>query len=302
MPGGFDDYYMPTPQPELVSPSPQRYRNPHSSRAPEMEIIGLPLLHSHRIMHEVPENMQDNIEHLELAANVPHDRQRQQPSQSWDSQGYSQTEPQGPNNHAAPNHRQSQYYEGFASSLQELPNFSPFPRLTNPPPNVPPTYDEKEAILEQARLPVLNSNDPEMQLAWAQDALAYVQIILQDEERIAELDKRPQRPGTPAIEHQLKVDAMNIVDFLAQQHHPKAEFMKGMWLEFGNFGVRQDKREAFRCYARAAEKGYTRAEYRMGMQFEQNNDPAKALHHYRRGADAGDAASNYVGREDTKRK
>jgi hypothetical protein len=25
VPGGFDDYYMPAPAPELVSPSPQRY-------------------------------------------------------------------------------------------------------------------------------------------------------------------------------------------------------------------------------------------------------------------------------------
>lgn len=255
-----------------------------------MEIIGLPFLAHRRIMPEVPENMQDNIEHLELATDVPQDRHRasKQTSRAWDEQ-------QAQQQHGAPNHRQSQYYEGFASSLQDLPNFSPFPRLTNPPPNVPPTYDEKEAILEQARLPVLNSNDPEMQLAWAQDALAYVQIIVQDEERTADLDKRPHRPGTPAVEHQLKVDALNVVDFLAQQHHPKAEFMKGMWLEFGNFGVRQDKREAFRCYARSAEKGYARAEYRMGMQFEQNNDPVKALHHYKRGAEAGDAASNYVG-------
>lgn len=31
----------------------------------------------------------------------------------------------------------------------------------------------------------------------------------------------------------------------------------------------------------------------MGMQFEQNNDPVKALTHYQRGAAAGDSASNY---------
>merc|ERR1711881_773908 len=86
---------------------------------------------------------------------------------------------------------------------------------------------------------------------------------------------------------------MNIVSFLADQHHPKAEFIKGMWLEFGNFGWRQDKREAFRCYARSSEKAYHRADYRMGMQFEQNNDPVKALIHYQKGAANGDAASNY---------
>jgi hypothetical protein len=260
-------------------------------------------------MPEVPENMQDNIEHLELATNPPrHTDRNSQASQTSHTSKTSQTShtshtsqtfqmptaSQGTEHQDTPYIRQSQSYEGFAASVTDVPNFSPFPRLNNPPPNVPPTYEEKEAILESAQLPVLNSNDPEMQLAWAQDALAYAQIMLQDEERTAEIDKRPMRPATPPLEHQLKIDAMNIVEFLAQQHHPKAEFMKGMWLEFGNFGVRQDKREAFRCYVRAAERGYSRSEYRLGMQFEQSNDPVKALHHYRRGAEAGDAASNYV--------
>ena len=173
-----------------------------------------------------------------------------------------------------------------------MPNFSPFPPIT-PKPNVPPSDEEKEQILENARAPVLNSNDTEMQLAWAQDVLAYVATSQLHEERISHT--QPKRPSTPEIEHKLRVDAMNIVNFLAEQHHPKAEFMKGMWLEFGNFGIRQDKREAFRSYARAAEAGYHRAQYRMGMQFEQNNDPVKALIHYQRGAEAGDSASNYVG-------
>jgi TPR repeat protein len=157
---------------------------------------------------------------------------------------------------------------------------------------VPPSDEEKEQILENARLPVLNSNDPEMQLAWAQDVLAYVATAQLYEERIA--INQPKRPATPEVEHQLRSDAMNVVTFLAEQHHPKAEFMRGMWLEFGNFGVRQDKREAFRAYKRAADSGYSRSEYRMGMQFEQNNDPVKALIHYQRGAEAGDSASNYV--------
>lgn len=172
-----------------------------------------------------------------------------------------------------------------------MPNFSHFPPIT-PKPNVPPTDEEKEQILDNARHPVINSNDPEMQLAWAQDVLAYVATSQLYEERISQTQAR--RPQTPDIERQLRVDAMNIVGFLAEQQHPKALFMKGMWLEFGNFGQRQDKREAFRCYAKAAEFGYARAQYRMGMQFEQGQDPVKALIHYQRGAEAGDSASNYV--------
>ena len=81
---------------------------------------------------------------------------------------------------------------------------------------------------------------------------------------------------------QLKLDSMNVVNFLAEQHHPKAEFLRGLWLEWGRFGQREDKKEAFRCYSRAADKGYARAEYRIGMLYESYNDPIKALRHYHR--------------------
>src|SRR5205814_701009 len=118
------------------------------------------------------------------------------------------------------------------------------------------------------------------------------EVAMQNELRMSIV--QPPRPQTPHVEHQLKVDAINVVSFLADQHHPRAEFIKGMWLEFGKFGFRVDKKEAFRCYGRAAEKGYARAEYRMGMQFESSNEPSKAINHYERGVSLGDSASHYV--------
>jgi TPR repeat protein len=257
-----------------------------------------------RITPEVPENIQNNLANLELA-----DTSTGRASAQSHNQNPSTLPTQQPTSPPKEQQRQPtqnrtsytsyHYNRDQAPKLElpkfgdtpDMPNFSPFPPI-NAKPNVPPSDEEKEQILENARIPVLNSNDPEMQLAWAQDVLAYVATSQLYEERLAQTQAR--RPSTPQIEHQLRVDAMNIVNFLAEQHHPKAEFMKGMWLEFGNFAVRQDKREAFRSYARAAEGGYHRAEYRMGMQFEQNGDPVKALIHYQRGAEAGDAASNYV--------
>ena len=176
----------------------------------------------------------------------------------------------------------------------EQPTFSQFPPLRNRPSNVPPSDEEKEETLEKARIPVLNSNDPEVQLSWAQDTLIYVEVAAQNEIRVAE--NQTARTRTPRIEHQLRSDAISIVSFLADQHHPKADFMKGMWLEFGKFNFRVDKKEAFRCYQRAAHKGYARAEYRMGMQYESYNDPEKAIQHYNLGLRAGDSASHYVGR------
>ncbi|KAF2641414.1 HCP-like protein [Massarina eburnea CBS 473.64] len=298
IPGGLDDYYMPS-QPEVLHPAPQR------------------------IMPEVPENMQENIAHLELEANNPRSNAPMSPpaqgyyqspqqqhfpprgSSYYNDQGAPGQQGQWPSRQASissafqqpPNvqpqsmqQNNAHDYHNFAQP-NEAPNFSIFPQLANRPPNVPPSDDEKEAVLENARLPVLNSNDPEMQLAWAQDALSHIDTAQLHAQRLAEI--QGPRPTTPAVEHQLRVDAMNVVTFLAEQFHPKAEFMHGMWLEFGKFGLRADKKEAFRCYTRAAQKGYARAEYRMGMQFEQSNDPIKALQHYKAGSAAGDSASNY---------
>jgi TPR repeat protein len=253
-------------------------------------------------MPEVPENMQDNLAHLEHEARGPRSFSGQQPA-SYDRPQFpdrSSSMPSPGYNSSSSNLSQDSYYNGGSNSYNQAsvydgmdhPNFSPFPVLRNPPANVPPTDEQKEANLEKGRVAVLSSNDPEMQLAWAQDSLSYVEIAMQNEMRTSQ--NQPARPHTPQVEHQLRTDAMSIVTFLSEQRHPHAEFIKGMWLEFGKFGFRVDKKEAFRSYSRAAEKGYARAEYRIGMQFESSNEPAKAIRHYEKGVSLQDSASYYV--------
>lgn len=173
----------------------------------------------------------------------------------------------------------------------EVPNFSPFPALRNPGPNIPPTDEQKEAVLEQAREAVLACPDPDQQLTWAQDALSYCEVAIQNEARISRT--QTARSRTPRIERALREDAMKVTNFLADQFHPKAQFMRGMWYEFGKFGYPVDKPESFQCYKRASERGYSRANYRMGMQFESGNDPLTAIKYYRKAADAGDSAACY---------
>ena len=276
-------------------------------------------------MPEVPENIQENLAHLELEAKSTNRASGLQSPISIDgiqrSNEFSQTSRnsslstmQLPNRHQQDYHAGTDSWQGKINDpskmktgngygsqgnitlqdygTQDQPNFSPFPQLRNRPPNIPPSDEENETILENARLAVLNSNDPEMQLTWAQDALTYVEIAAEEAMRTSE--NQAPRSQTPRVEHQLRVDAMNVVSFLAEQHHPKAEFIKGMWLEFGKFGFRMDKKEAYRSYARAAQNGYGRAEYRMGMQFESSNDIAKAIKHYNLGVEAKDSASHYV--------
>ncbi|KAL5043404.1 hypothetical protein BDW71DRAFT_187971 [Aspergillus fruticulosus] len=265
MPGGDDQYFIP----EVISPSPQR------------------------VMPEVPENMQDNIAQLEHQARSPSRMQygqAQYERSRFPERSSSAAVVQGQPLHSG---YEATHYEQSAAvyDVMDSPNFSPFPVLRNPPPNVPPTDEQREANLEKARVPVLSSNDPEMQLAWAQDVLSHVEVAMQNEARLSMI--QPPRPQTPSVERQLRNDALNIVNFLAEQYHPKAEFIKGMWLEFGKFGYRVDKKEAFRCYSRAAEKGYARAEYRIGMQFESSGEPEKAIRHYEKGVAMKDSASYY---------
>ena len=276
-------------------------------------------------MPEVPENIQENLAHLELEAKSTNRASGLQSPISIDgiqrSNEFSQTSRKSslstiqlPDRHQQDYHPRTDSWQGKINDpskmktgngygsqgnitlqgygSQDQPNFSPFPQLRNRPSNVPPSDEENETILENARLAVLNSNDPEMQVTWAQDALTYVEIAAEEAMRTSE--NQAPRSQTPRVEHQLRVDAMNVVSFLAEQHHPKAEFIKGMWLEFGKFGFRMDKKEAYRSYARAAQNGYGRAEYRMGMQFESSNDIAKAIKHYNLGVEANDSASHYV--------
>ncbi|KAJ5667953.1 Chitin synthase activator (Chs3) [Penicillium maclennaniae] len=256
------------------------------------------LIRPSRVMPEVPENMQDNIAQMEHHARDP--RRPQQPPAQYRPQQQQQQQQQFPERssstvQAQPQQSQTYDHGSYAQAAtydsMDHPNFSPFPILRSPPPNVPPTDEQREAKLEHHRMSVLSTTDPEMQLSWAQDALAFVEVAAQNEARLALT--QPPRPHTPQIEQQLKTDALNIVSFLAEQHHPKAEFIKGMWLEFGKFGYRVDRKEAFRCYSRAAEKGYARAEYRIGMQFESSGEPEKAIRHYERGVAMADSASYY---------
>ena len=265
-------------------------------------------------MPEVPSNMQDGIANLEIEARTRQQRQSnpQAPSAARSPYVNQYEQPKQPQSNSRQNskttnrQRSGDNYKGTnASAYQDInkapvkarqdepSDLSPFPKLRDPGPNVPLSDDEKEDVLERARPLVLQSTDPEMQLAWAQDALAWVEAAGQAYLRLTESGLGPSRPSTPKVEHQLRVDAMNIVNYLADQGHPKADFMRGMWLEFGKFANRVDKKEAFLAYRRAAEKGYARAEYRIGMQFESTNNSSKATDHYLKGVELGDSASNY---------
>ncbi|KAM0324563.1 hypothetical protein ACHAQA_007948 [Verticillium albo-atrum] len=272
VPSGFDDYYMP----EVVAPSPQR------------------------ITPQVPQNMQDDLQRMELEA-----REAPRPANDGSSPTslYSNHHPQrqsslrGPPVNSYGNATDNDYTAlpgktasktATMSQAGDSPSFSPFPKIKGE--NIPPSDEDKEGILWKAREHVLHSNNVSMQLSWARDTLSWVEIL--QEAAIREADGQP-RPQTPKVEHTLRMDAVSIVDYLAGQDHPEAMFIKAKWHEFGKFGVRQDKKEAYNGYQRAAALGYGRAEYRMGMLFESSNDFAQAVEHYYVGLRHKDSAASY---------
>lgn len=268
-------------------------------------------------MPEVPTNMQEGIAHLELEAKDVRGREERSSSMASTSDQYgyshgrSDSRPQpsptpGPAGYNANyEHTNASAYQNLYKSNPTQPEYrsyanakaaesskpSPFPKLRDAGPNVPPSDEDKEGVLERARPLVLNSNDPEMQLAWAQDALLWVETA--EASRLRLIETSTTRPGTPKTEHQLRLDSLSIVNFLADQSHPKALFLKATWHEFGKFGYPTDRKEAFVGYRRAAEKGYARAEYRIGTQYEGMQDMGKAIKHYNIGVSMGDSASNY---------
>ncbi|KAF5027165.1 hypothetical protein F66182_738 [Fusarium sp. NRRL 66182] len=275
VPGGFDDYYMP----EVVAPSPQR------------------------VTPQVPQNMQEDLQRMELEATSvePRSRNEQGPRHTREPSLSTYTNPRGadpprPQATAAQDSndeiRAYQSTDKVTQSLSAMnfdaPSFSPFPKVKGD--NVPPTDEDKEEILWNARKHVLHSQNVSMQITWARDVLTWADIS--QESSIREYGEK-NRPATPRIEHELRVDAINIITYLSQQEHPEALYMRSKWLEFGKFGNRVDKREAYIGYKRAAELGHGRSEYRMGMLYEQSNDMSKAKEHYYRGLSLKDSASLY---------
>ncbi|KAF5677308.1 SKT5-like protein [Fusarium heterosporum] len=317
VPGGFDDYYMP----EVVAPAPQSFYFPNShplfpagfhiklanaecgcngekvGRADDFFVVIVS-----RVTPQVPQNMQEDLQRMELEATSiePRSRTDSGPRHSREPSLSTYTNPRGPepprpqaatqvsNDDIRAYQSTDKITESLGTMSFDAPSFSPFPKVKGD--NIPPTDEEKEEILWNARKHVLHSQNVSMQITWARDVLTWADIS--QESMIREYGEKA-RPTTPRIEHELRVDAINIITYLSQQEHPEALYMRSKWLEFGKFGNRVDKREAYIGYKRAAELGHGRSEYRMGMLYEQSNDMSKAKEHYYRGLSLKDSASLY---------
>ncbi|KAH0559286.1 hypothetical protein GP486_004202 [Trichoglossum hirsutum] len=179
-------------------------------------------------------------------------------------------------------------YPPEKASGEPFPTFpqsgqSPIPKSGN----IPPLSEERKRQLESIRIQVLKSGGPKEQLEWAEDALGYVRILTQHARGVA---------GLGSVQR-IRADAVGIVFRLADQGQPKAEYLKGLVLEFALHGQGADKemdnKMAFKSYQSAAKGGYDRAEYRMGMQYENSHEIDMAIACYERGACLGDSGCIY---------
>ncbi|KAL7964759.1 chitin synthase activator [Trichoderma sp. SZMC 28014] len=271
VPGSDDDYFMP----EVVAPSPQR------------------------VTPQVPQNMQEDLQRMELEAREieprSHDvasynsNRAREPSlstfaaQNTPGQPFTSADNRAYGQNSGGRSRQPDTME------DDAPSFSPFPKVVGD--NVPPADEEKEKILWKARNHVLHSQNVNMQITWARDVLNWAEISMDASAR--EAAESGNRPPTPRKEHELRNDAVNIIRYLAEQEHPDALYIRAKWLEFGKFGDRVDKREAYAGYKKASDLGNTRSVYRMGMLFEQSNDMSKAKEYYYKGLSLKDSAALY---------
>lgn len=265
-----------------------------------------PILPTSRVTPQVPQNMQDDLQRLELEARGSERQDSRKTSSHHDRQSNLSNYPQegiyNSNDYINPRDTVTAHNDGDITAYKDsdgraqhldamgrdAPSFSPFPKVTGD--NIPPADDAKEEILWNARKHVLHSQNVNMQISWARDVLTWAEIAI---DAVAREPADKVRPATPRIEHELRMDALNIVNYLAGQEHPDALYIRSKWLEFGKFGHRVDKREAYTGYKRAAELGNARSEYRMGMLFEQSNDMSKAKEHYYKGMSLKDSAALY---------
>lgn len=247
--------------------------------------------------------MQDDLQRMELEGGDVPARQDSEPSQLHGSEPSTYSQPSYAAHATSHDSKRASTAQPYASayhkddslsdrldsiSLDGAPSFSPFPKVVGD--NIPPGDDAKEEILWSSRKHVLHSQNVAMQISWARDVLNWVEISVDAASR--DNGGKP-RPSTPRTEHELRVDAINVIEYLADQEHPDALYMRSKWLEFGKFGNRLDKREAYNGYTRASGLGHARSDYRIGMLYEQSNEISKAKEHYYKGMSLKDSAALY---------
>ncbi|KAK7208288.1 hypothetical protein BZA70DRAFT_273353 [Myxozyma melibiosi] len=88
----------------------------------------------------------------------------------------------------------------------------------------------------------------------------------------------------PPQDRELLDRALHLVQSLSTDQVPELLYYKGVWSEKGQRGMEKSQTRAFEYYQQAAEAGFLRAYYRMGMMYEKKKRIAEAVNCFQRGA------------------
>ena len=182
--------------------------------------------------------------------------------------------------------------DSIASSLPEaiMESDEIWPPITYFHAALPPTAKDREDSLESRIAGVLQTQDANVQLQWAEDSLQFVYSDAQERKRMAQTQTQTQTQAasplrSPTAVNRMHIEAKRIIDILVHTGNPKAMFLKARWLE-------TDPQLALQGFLNALARGYMRAAYYVGNIYEQTRrDQKTAYGYFKQGSDAGDCAS-----------
>ncbi|KAK9450353.1 uncharacterized protein V1518DRAFT_206071 [Limtongia smithiae] len=182
-----------------------------------------------------------------------------------------------------PNMFQNLYYEDNLSPEQLAPStnsdFRPedgFPDVTNPSPKLPVSYP---TLIRRLRKMQNNLHTPSERLDWALEVLhlseSSAYLFAKDDSSIVSL-------------------AETTIAELTDEDLPKLKYNVGLWRYQGRFGIEKDLKRAKRYFKSAANHGYARANYYIGIMYEADARYSDAMYMFLRGQESNDCASCYA--------
>ncbi|KAK9433775.1 hypothetical protein V1505DRAFT_412539 [Lipomyces doorenjongii] len=154
-----------------------------------------------------------------------------------------------------------------------------FPNIEDPPATIPASLQMRVHHLRADMDRVLACADHDQQLDWALSVvdlgMTCKQLLVRDDQLMLSV-------------------AHNVILHLKQFHIPKLLYYLGMWSENGKMDMDNDPIPPYGYYERAAEGGYTRAWYRMGIIHETQKNYAYAVDAFKQGIEKNDAGCCYA--------
>ncbi|KAK9332384.1 hypothetical protein V1520DRAFT_335384 [Lipomyces starkeyi] len=154
-----------------------------------------------------------------------------------------------------------------------------FPNIEDLPLTIPASLQMRVHHLRVEMDRVLACADQDQQLDWALSVVALgmtsKQLLARDDQLMLSM-------------------AHNVVLHLKQFNIPKLLYYLGLWCENGKMDMDNDPLHAYGYYQRAAEGGYTRAWYRMGIIHETQKNYAYAVDAFKQGIEKNDAGCCYA--------